>query len=91
MIQHSHAYVPSVGASCFYCKNPTWKVTSQEVRTGVPRTTNPTPSLSLCIQCRCTEQEGEQRPSGLDWGWGVKRAHNQPPANLPYPASGSQS
>ncbi|XP_042095130.1 plasminogen activator inhibitor 2 isoform X1 [Ovis aries] len=30
VIQHSHAYVPSVGASCFCCKNPTWKVISQE-------------------------------------------------------------
>ena len=81
MIQHSHAYVPSVGASCFYCKNPTWKVTSQEVGTAIARSANPTRSLSFCTLF--IVYAGEQMQSGLDWGGGRLRGRViSPPATL---------
>ena len=47
-IQRSYAYAPSVGASSFHCKNLTRKVTSQEEGTAIPRTAEPSPTLSFC-------------------------------------------
>ena len=83
-IQHRHACVPSVGVSYFYCKNPTWKVTSQEVRTGAPRTTNPTPSLSVSIQCSL--RKVCRRTKAVGTRLGASREHiisSQPTSPVP--------
>ena len=50
-----------------------------------PEPLTPRPASPSAFRVHCAKYAAEQRQSGLDWGRGVKRAHNQLPANLPLP------
>ena len=69
-----------MGASSFYCENLTRKVTSQEEGTAIPRTAEPSPTLSFCTLFKMQSLQ-ENKCSRMGLGWvAAKRAYNQPPA-----------